>query len=132
MATPKKTAAAAQTSDESLATQIATETEAPIERPADAPSLRPWSTLTRRQRAEFQASSIGGLPMSTLVNAEDGRIDMAGLSARDFFMLTADVQDALAELALDKAAFVAWAESVDDDTLMQLFSWYRQQQASGE
>lgn len=121
--------------DETTLSQTIAAEAAPPARPQGAPSLKPFSLLTRRQRAQFQEAWSRSLPESMLARLAEGgstNLSIEQIGMRAAFNITADQQDALTLVAIDAEKFVEWAEAQDDDTISALFAWYQATQASGE
>ena len=117
--------------EESLAATIAAEDEPP-KKPQNSPALRPWAQLSRRERANFQSTWSANLPASVLSSAEDAEMDLEKLGTRFLFNYLADVEDALAVVAINEELYRKWAQRADDEALQALFAWYQRVQASGE
>lgn len=89
-------------------------------KPQGSPDLIPWHLTTRRQKAGFG-------PVMDKVQA----LDDAGKAADRMFELSmtlgADVEDALAGMALNAVEAKAWLRAASEEDLMALFGWYMSQ-----
>ena len=116
------------TTRKTSASSMAAEKNSP-QPPADAPTLRPVASLSRRQRAEF-FEPLKDVPMS-----DDGTIEVPGgafaQGAAGFAMLAA-IEDCLSILAIDRIAYEEWASQASDQKLMDLFGYVFSQMSPGE
>lgn len=122
--------AAANTKRTTSAAKMAAETTK-IEPPANAPTLVPMASLRRRDRARF-FNAIKNMPVN-----DEGEIDIdlstgSLANAGVMYEMVADIEDALAVLAIDESAFVTWAKSASDEDVMQLFLYVFSEMQPGE
>lgn len=124
--------------DQSLAADIVAEDEQhSTQKPANSPALKPWASLTRRQRANYQKIWSANMPPALLQDmasddASEREIDLSKIGFGFAFSYLADVEDALEVVAIAPEQYRAWAQKASDDELRDLFSWYQENHASGE
>lgn len=103
----------------------------PPEKPAGSPNLWPFQGLPRRKRATFLRMLEPVLP--ALQGVDVGADGTAGIgAAAALYAAMADLQDALAVVAVNHGAFMAWADKAPDGDLIGLASWYLARFSVGE
>lgn len=116
------------TTKRATSASLAAEKDSP-QPPADAPTLRPVASLSRRRRADFFA------PLKNVPIGDDGTVEVEGgafaQGAAGFAML-ASIEECLGTLAIDRMAYDDWAEGASDADLMALFSYVFSQMSPGE
>lgn len=97
------------------------------QRPPGMPPLRPYRTLSRRERAQL---ARGIKPILAAADAFEDVTD-EDMSSEDSGELlavaaetVADMQDALVIVAVDPPAWLEWAEDVTDGEVRAAFAWY--------
>lgn len=109
-------------------------------KPKASPSLKPLTAVRRRDRARYRQALMAGLP-AELVEHLDGS-DPEGVSQESLLSTPgvidyavaylANIEDALAIVAVDPAAFDQWATKCSDDDLEALHAWYSAKYPLGE
>ena len=118
--------------DPGLSATIAAEASPVVERPAGMPTMMPPAMLDklRRQRADFWKYAMSP-DVSALVDS-NGRMDLR--AAAPTYQALADIEDAFRVVVIPagRAAYEKWVKTIDDETLLQMFSWYMQEMQPGE
>lgn len=128
--------------DTSTVEKIAGEATAKVPaKPKGSPTLAPLTQLRRRRRAEFRAALTKGISPELAKRIQGGGniedVDEAELLGTEGLLdyavhYLANIEDALAVVALDRDAFDEWAAKCSDEDLEGLFAWYSAKYPTGE
>ena len=117
----KKTVA---TVEKSFTDELADEAT-PAQKPVGSPSMRPFGTLKRAERVGLFKLIA---PVIDFVG-EDGAVDVETMSLKDQFSAGLETllaaQAACVHVAIDAEQMDDWCESVSDNTVVALVTWYR-------
>ncbi len=115
-----------------LSATLAAEATPKTRRPANMPTMMPPAMLDkhRRRRADFW--KFAGSDAVNALADSDGTVKMSDISTS--YQALSDIEDAFRVVVIPagRAAYEQWVQSVDDETIFQMFAWYTEEMQPGE